>query len=57
MIKQQCPTCNYTFTHTVGMEYCPDKCSAVDYNSGSEMDMKHARLVGDIAKESIDVRD
>ena len=45
-----CPTCNYKFTHTVGMEYCPDTCSAVDYNSGTEMDIKYARLIGDIAK-------
>jgi len=45
----KCPTCNYVFTHTRGMEYCKDECSAVDFNSGYENEGGIVRLIGDIA--------
>ena len=49
----RCPACDHPFKHVRGMKYCPEPCeqSAVDYNSGSEVDRKYRRLIGAIALE------
>jgi hypothetical protein len=52
MSKLQCPICKYEFTHKVGMEWCPCENSAVDFNSGSELDTKYKRLIGKIAEHN-----
>jgi len=51
MNKYQCPECKFRFTHKKGMEWCTCNQSAVDLNSGGEIDTKYARLIGSIAEE------
>lgn len=53
MSKPKCPLCKFVFTHKRGMKYCTCKESAVDYNSGSEIDLQHAIYTGVIAEELI----